>query len=335
MSITESLSFDEICRRGSIRDTDVTRLRELFYRDAHISEAEAIALFELNDACRVKDPNWAAFFVEALSDYIINEVEPKGYLTVVNADWLIDRITHDTAVQTQTELELLLSVLDGARWCPERLIRFALEQVERAVVEGHGPLRSGVALKAGEIGPADVEILRRAIYAFGGQANIAVTRTEAEVLFRINDETADAENCPEWQEFFVKAIAGAVMAASGYSVPPREEALKREAWLEQRGDLSIGAFVGAIAQGGISGILAAYKEQNAEERAIARLEQQRIEIITNEEVTGGEVDWLAAQIGRDGKLTPNEKALLAYLKAESPKLHPSLDTLLGRLDEAA
>ena len=37
----------------------------------------------------------------------------------------------------------------------------------------------------------------------------------------------------------MKAVAGCVMAASGYAAPPRAEALARDAWLDRRGDLSI------------------------------------------------------------------------------------------------
>jgi hypothetical protein len=335
MSIIKSLSFDEICQRGTITDTDVQRLRSLFYDDAHISREEAEALFSLNNTCTNNDPSWSEFFVEALADYLINEVEPVGYLTGANADWLIQRIAHDGIVNAATELELLVAIIEKARWCPERLVRYALEQIEHAVIYGAGPLRSGGQLEAGRVTDADVEFLRRAIYAFGGDSNIAVTRSEAEVLFRINDATADADNSPAWGELFVKAIANAVMAASGYKMPTREQALHRERWLEERGDLSPAAFLAAIREGGIKGVREAYAEQTAEERAIARLEQQRIEIITNEEVTGGEVDWLVEWIGRDDQLTPNEHALLAFLKAESPALHPSLEPLLDRIDKAA
>ncbi|HUS95739.1 MAG TPA: hypothetical protein VMX97_03255 [Hyphomicrobiaceae bacterium] len=339
MSILKSISFDEICNRGNIRDADVQKLRKLFYDDGVISEREAEALFEINDACRVQDPSWPVFFVEAVTDYIVNDVEPEGYLTAANAEWLTARISRDGLIQTQTELELLLNILDRARWSPESLSRFTLSQIEQAVVSGAGPMRTGKHLVAGVVTDGDVEMLRRVMYAFAGDGHIAITRSEAMALFRINDATADAQNSPAWTEFFVKAIANAVMATSGYKVPSREEALRREQWLEKRGELSVGNILGgfgaALSEGGIRGILDLYKTQSAEERAIARLEQQRIEIITNEEVTGGEVDWLKEQIGRDGKLTANERALLMYLKAESPKLHPKLEPLLDRLNEAA
>ena len=71
-----------------------------------------------------------------------------------------------------------------------------------------------------------------------------------------------------------------------------------------------------------------YREQTTEERAIARLTQQKVEIITREAVTAAEATWLAERIGRNGKVTPNERALLMFLKTESPAIDPALRTLV-------
>ena len=39
----------------------------------------------------------------------------------------IERISRDGRVETKTELELLVNVLDKARWAPQSLVRFALD----------------------------------------------------------------------------------------------------------------------------------------------------------------------------------------------------------------
>jgi hypothetical protein len=194
-------------------------------------------------------------------------------------------------------------------------------------------LRNGQALKAGEVTDADVELIRRIIFAYGGDGNVAVTRAEAEILFEINDATAETTDNAAWTELFVKAVAGVVMAASGYRAPPRSEALRREQWLESRGDLSPGNFMQAMYDGGFSGFAGLFTKQNDEARELERLETERRAIITNEEVTGDEASWLAAQINRDGELSFNESCLLAHLRAESPALHPSLQTLLDKAPE--
>jgi len=332
MSSGTAVSIDEICARGSVKDADVQRLRKLIFTDGAVSEAEARALLRINDACKVQDASWPDVLIEAVTDYLVNDAEPQGYLTAANAAWLIENISSDGRVQSKTELELLVSLLDRARWSPESLVRFALEQVKAAVVSGEGPLRNGLDLKPGEITEGEIELLRRILYAFGGDGNIAITRAEAEVMLEINDAVSEGPINPAFTDLFVKAIANAVMAGSGYAVPSREEALRREVWLESRGDLSIGAAIGAMATGGLSGL---YASQSSEERALARLERQRIEIITNEEVTQGETAWLADRLGRDGKLTPAETALVAFLKRESPKLDAGFAALVGKLAAAA
>ena len=165
----------------------------------------------------------------------------EGYLTAENAAWLIRRIAKDGQIESKTELELLLNVLDKARWVPQSLVRFALDQVKDAIINGAGPLRSGKPRGPTVVIEADVDLLRRILYSFGGDGNLAVTQAEAEVLFDIDAATAEADNHPAWSDLFVKAIANCVMAASGYAPPPREVALARDAWLERRGELSPGS----------------------------------------------------------------------------------------------
>ncbi len=335
MSITGTLFFDEVCNRGSIRDNDVKELRRLYYEDGEITASEADAIFEINDACRVQDPAWQDFFIEAICDYMINCAEPHGYVTAENADWLIARITHDGVLETHSELEILIRVIDKARWAPESLVRFALNTVKDAVISGSGFLRSGAQLQAGTVTDDDVELIRRIIYAFGGEGCVAVTRAEAEILFEINDLTHQTTDSPAWTELFVKAISSVVMQASGYCPPAREEALRREQWLESRGDLSPVKFAREMFRGGFAGFQGLFPDQTPEERELEALERKRREIVTNEEVTGDEATWLAAQINRDGELTYNERCLLAHLKDVSPRLHPSLETLLDRAPATA
>jgi hypothetical protein len=334
MGVLAAVPVAEIKARGSIKDADVLKLRRNYYDDGQISAEEADIIFALNDACPVQDPAWADCFIETITDYIVDQAKPEGYLTSENAAWLIARISKDGRIETKTELELLISVLDKARWSPQSLIRFALNQVKHAVLEGGGPLRSGAALEAGVVGAADVEILRRIIYSCGGDGNLAITQPEAEVLFEIDAATAGAENHPAWRDLFVKAIANAVMAASGFATPSREEALARDAWLDRRGDLSLDK-VALGMSAGFKGLFSGYREQSDEERAIARLTQQKIEIVTNEAVTMAEADWLVAHIGRGGRLTPNERALLMFLKAESPSIHPNMQALVDKVAAAA
>ncbi len=327
MSLTATPSIDDICIRGTIKDTDVLRLRRAIYGRPGIEAADIETLFRINEATHLQDATWAPFFIEATTDFVVNELPPAGYVTAANAGWLMERIAKDGRVDSATELELLVAILDKARWAPESLARFTLEQVKHAVISGDGPLRSGKQLAPGQISADEVHLIRRVLCAFGGDGNVAITRAEAEVLFDIEDATATGPQAAEWQDLFVKAIAGVVMTASGYAVPSRTEALRQEEWLPSRGDLSIGNVLGRV--------FSSYDAQTSEERALARLERQRVEIITNEEVSEPEATWLAERISRDGRTTTNELLLLAFLKRESPRIHPALQALVDQATHAA
>ncbi len=327
IDIDDETLIDEICRRGCLRDGDVAALRRRVYSRPNIDAGNIELLFRINRTTRSHDAAWSAFFVEAVTDYLINDVVPQGYVTAANADWLIQRISKDGLVEARNELELLISVLERARWAPASLARFAMDQIRLATLNGAGPLRTGALLQPGQISECEVDLLRRVLYAFGADGNVAVTRAEAEVLFDIEDATANQPQLPAWQDLFVKAVANVIMAASGYAVPAREEALRREQWLDTRNDLSIASF--------LTRVFKSYHEQSTEDRALARLERQRVEIITNEEVTETEAAWLAERIGRDGRVTANERLLLAFLKRESPRIHPVLQQLVDAVSIAA
>jgi hypothetical protein len=307
----------------------VQALRRSLYNDGVAESGEVEALFTLDEAATDHDPSWCMLFTEAVTDWLVEQQSPQGYISEANADWLLARIAHDGSVKTATELELLVKVLEKAKSSPDRLAVFALAQVKNAVVDGEGPLAGGGALEPGRVGRGEAELVRRILYAFGGDGNVAVTRAEAEILFDINDATADAENDPAWSELFVKAIANFMMAASSYAVPSRQEALRREEWLDAPSGGVADVFA-RMASGGLRGFLQAYREPGAESAWAERNAANEAAARQSEAVTADEAEWLARRIGRDGALTANEKALLRFIRDESPAVHPSLQSLIGK-----
>lgn len=308
---------------------DVTELRRSIYHDGVAEAGEVEKLFKIDEAASERDPAWPQFFIEAVVDYLVEQVEPHGYVSEANADWLVDRIGRDGVVKTATELELLVKVLERAKSSPERLVGFALHQVKEAVVDGKGPLAFGRHLTSGRIGRPEVDLIRRILYAFGGDGNVAITRAEADALFDINDHTAEAENDPAWTDLFVKAIANFMMAASGYAVPTRPEALRREEWLDSSSG-GVGDFFSSMAAGGLRGIIAAYKQPGTEGAWAERNARKQAAIASAEVVTAKEAEWLSRRIGRDGVLHDNEKALLRFIHDEAPSVHPSLKSLIAK-----
>jgi hypothetical protein len=331
-----SLPIEDILQRQTIEFDDILLLKRVFYEDGVVSSDEANLLFSIQQACAVQHADWPDFFVEAITDYIVFQEPPRGYLTAANANWLIGRMSRDGKIKSKTEIDLVLSILDKARWAPASFAKFALEQVKHAVVAGTGPLRQGKALAPGKISECEVDLLRRILYAFGGDGHVAVTRSEADVLFDIDEVVAGSPPNAVWTDFFVKAIANVMMSASGYSVPSREEALRQEAALDDDdGQTSILFSLLSMVHANLSSMQDAYHDQSVEERALARLEHQRIEIITNERIPEADPAWLVGRLGRDGRLTPSERALISYLNHESPRIHPTITEAVCRLGQAA
>lgn len=335
MGLLNPVLVEEIKARRNIKEMDVERIRHDVYSAALMDDSDVDALFAINASCPIQTPSWPSFFIEAVCDYILDQVEPHGYLTVANAAWLTGRIASNGRIARTTELELLVTVIEKARWLPCSLSAFAIEQVKLAVLMGDGPIRANRRLEVGSVTEPEVDLMRRILIGFGGQEPVAVSRAEVEMLLDIEEATQGGDNHPAWNDLLVKAMASAIMSASGYAVPRRDEALRRDQWLTHRGSFGPEVGRGAALTCGLARVFAGYRAQTPEQKAMARLEQQRREIITSERVTEGEPGWLVERIGEARVMTKNARALLAFLKAESPSVHPALRSLVEMADLAA
>jgi len=302
--------------------------REIHYGSGEISRQQAEEIIDIDIESPVQHASWQEFYIEALTNYIVEQSEPRGYITVANADWLIGRLDHSGRVQTIRGMELLANILDKSRWSPISLIAYALDQVKNAVLKGEGPLRDGRELKKAIVSEADVERLRLLLVAFGGDGNFAITRAEAEILFDINQMTREADNDPAWTELFTKAIANYVMGASDYHVPNRMQALGRGQWFGDH-HVKSGDLISEMVLGSLAEVWDTYRQQSPEERELAKLERKKIEIITAEANCDEEAAWLTVRILRDGEICENEKALLAFIRTAQPDIHPSLKPIMA------
>lgn len=317
--------------KNRILEDDVAMLRSEVFADGVVTRAEAEALLALDASCQEKCAGWAAFFCEAIADFIVHQEKPSGYISEENATWLIRSISRDGMVDTATELELLIKALECAKSAPESLSAYALEQVANAVIDGTGPLADGRQLQQGIIGGAETDLIRRILYAAAGEGNLGISRSEAEILFRLNDSTIETANDPAWTELFVKALANSLMCASGYAPPPRDVALRQEAFFDNT-QADVAGFFGKMFADGLRGVLSAYQQDRSLEEAWAERNRHNAEAGDSAEaIDASEAKWLAERIGRDGVLHHNEKALLDFIKRESPSIHPDLQPLFDRV----
>ena len=232
-----------IANRNAITADDVLHLRGSVYKDGMSSRTEVESLFALDGAAQERAGEWATFLTEATCDYVVHQEKPEGYLSEENAAWLQGLIARDGRVDGETELELMIRVMEAARTVPgrvQRLCAFPSQPccLRHFTVASMGKIAKGSMRITGQTASS----VRRVLYAMGGHGNIAVTRAEAELLFNINDKATSPDNDPAWNDLFVKAIANFMMAASGYQTPSRERALAQDEFLNSAGTSGLGGF---------------------------------------------------------------------------------------------
>ena len=300
---------DALKSGAPISPEDVLAARRWAWSDGGISPPEAETIFELNKLAREPSAEWIDFFVEALNEYVVNGREPRGYIDEAKASWLMAQVDSDGRVDTLTELELLVKVLEAALNAPATLKAYALRQIEQVVLSGEGPTRRGGSIRPGVIDEAEVALLRRLIFAAGGDGALIVSRDEAELLWRLKDATVGGANADGWQTLFVQAVGNHLMAYSSYRPLEHDEAARLEAFVADTGS-SFGRFLGRMVRSdpveAVRGLVqgGAPRVDHEDEAAKA------------EEVSSAESNWVRGHVQADGKVDPLEEALLDFIERE-------------------
>jgi hypothetical protein len=316
-------TVEAILKRGRISAEDVLKLRYSVFFKGVVTPADAEMVFMLNDRLgKTADASWCLYFVEALTDYIVMQAEPSGYISNENADWLIDHVSRSGKVDNACEFELLVKTLERAKLSPVKLVTFALEQVKWGIISDECFMSDVRSCEAGVVDRAETEMMRRILFAFGGDGNIAVTRQEAGVLFDINDATLEAKNDPAWSDLYVKALATFLMSTLGYEVPTRQEALRREAWLDAPAP-GLGYFMGQMLSGSLNALWDACTHGSIDGEPKHNT-ASALTIGTEPKASAEDARWLADRIRRDHKLHANEVALINFLKRKQAFQHPQL-----------
>lgn len=293
---------------GTISAEEIIALRRVCWSDGAIAVPEAEAIFALNDRIAQPSREWIDFFVEAIGAMLIEQSSPRGYVSPEQADWLIARIEADGRPVSPAELELLVHLAERASAEPTRLKAFALAQIEEAVLTGEGATRDGERLDPGCINAAEARLLRRLVFASGGDGPACVSQSEAELLFRLKDATLGAANAPEWKQLFVQGVGNYLQGLAGATVPDaaREAELERFIATPEAG---LGGFLGRMgnALSHPAGLAAAFAPSAVPQR------HWQAEADAAAAVTPAEQGWLKAEIEADGQRDEYEDALLAFL----------------------
>jgi len=288
-------------------------LRRQVFDDGRISIEEADLIFAVDSQIDNLPEGWKEFFVGALTDFLIRQELPLGYVDSIQASWLMERIEADKNLDAETEMELLLNILRLAKDVPENLELYTLGKIKTRIV-------SRAINSDFRITENDVKQIKRVLYACGGNGGYAVSEAEARFLFDLDELSQSADNDREWQKLFVGAIANHVMTMGAPAPMDLDAARRADEYLMSTETISwnlMKSFRAWMSQRD-AGNTGNIKSQFLDEERMAQAEA----------INASEAHWLIEHINRDGTISVNEQALLAFIEQECPKIHDSLSPLL-------
>ncbi len=329
-----------VARTGAVTEADVQEIRRIVYSgDATISQEEAAHLFAIERGRRHYAAHWSQLFVEALTDHVLNQVPPTGYLSEANATWVESQINASKEPSSDVHVELVARLIEQAAEVPAEFSAYALRLVKDTVIYADTTDALGRGLGAGLVSDADLELLSRILWGAGSEGQLAVSREEAEALFAIADATTGAANSDEFDDFFARAVGNYLIGATGRAVPSRETALRwatdREYKIDVLGALSrvLAATPRALSPNFVAELLKPVRTLGQDvDAAIAACERAReAAAIVAEVLTPEKAGWLIDRIDRNGTITPAEQALARFVARESAALDASLKGIMSKV----
>ena len=110
-SVFTSLVEDQ----ASLSARHLTSLHRHLFADCSLDQHEATSLFDLERAALTRSDAWTAFFVQAVTDYVVWGARPTGRLSEEQAEWLIARVDE---TRTPASFAILVNVLDETSQIP-------------------------------------------------------------------------------------------------------------------------------------------------------------------------------------------------------------------------
>jgi hypothetical protein len=295
---------------AAISARDVLAIRRAVWPDGAVARNEAESLFELHRLAGRHGPEWGELFIEAITDTALNSTEPFGYVDEDTASWLIGQLDRDGRPIGPVELELVVKIVEKALNAPASLKAWALARIERCVLDGEGATRRDGEIRPGVVDEAEVSLLRRLVFASGGDGALLVSRDEAEMLWRLKDSTLGAANAPGWGKLFVQAVGNHLMAHSSYRPLERGEASRLEAFMNDR-RVSVFGLLSRMRRPDFQGAAKAFERQGES----AGDHDSAVRAAAT--VTPMENVWLQFNMARDQKRDELEEALIRFLEEES------------------
>lgn len=189
-----------IAGKSRLSAEDVSILRKVSFPHGIRSSDDAVLLLAIHNSCPEKCDEWGAFFIEALTDFVVHHAYPQGSLDDINAAWLIRMLSRGGVIHSEIEFEVLLSVIGASQNVPPMLAAFALDQLRFALADGVGAYRHYRAIQRQGITQHDLDFVHHVLRNAISGSEMTLSAVEIEALDRIDQAVQPGANHPGWAE---------------------------------------------------------------------------------------------------------------------------------------
>ena len=304
---------------------DTGALRRAIYARDKADKTDLARLLPLG-AQAGDDPAFLELVADVARDALDLDVDPRGYVSEADAQWLIGEIGEGGGLTMREEFATLKAVIGHAVSVPPALAAFAVGEVARAILGGRRDHERGVVTHD------DVEALRLFCFAPNAGAPMHVDRATAEALFDIAHATAGANNDPEFADFFAHAVGNYLIGAVFLAPASREEELGLERELDRPAP-GFGEFFSNML-GGLLSPQASTGRRSYENLTADIVREENAETDDRLDAAAGvdaaEAQWILAHLSREGELSLPERRLLGFLRDEAACAPPEIAALYAK-----
>ena len=204
---------------------DILLLRRYTFPEGVRTPDDVVTLMALKACCPEKCTEWADYFVEQMTSFIVDGCYPIGSLDEINVEWIETVLFTDGVIEGELELDAALHILDVARHVPPSLKMLMLDQLRIALAEGRGAYAKRRAFRTG-IGADDVAYVQRILRGRLGQGAPLLSPPKLAILEAIDREASTGVRHADWQ-FFIDAVLPQPRPAPG-----RPEPTPMRRWLQ-------------------------------------------------------------------------------------------------------
>lgn len=312
----------EIINRQAIDAGDLLKLEREVFDQGITSHDEAEVVLHLHEICDISAPQWNTFFTTSLSEYFVDREEPKGEISTLEANALIERFARNGKLDSTVDFELLLTMVERANHCTDDFIIFLLDQVKQSAQSGEGLLRAIAPTSPPSLVKSEIDMIKRILFPISATRQAKLTHRRAAFLMDLNDQLDEEKNHESWSEFYAKSVSGYIIQCTANL---RKNSSEKENWLKKPSLINR-----------LSGKdKATDKKHSSPEYMVDSLNttpngKAQTDGIANRQPdeTIDPIVWFVTRMGAYETLSDNNAKVLKRLKKHPKKLHSSIVKLI-------